>query len=110
MTLPSAIQEAIRLPDGSIPQSCQATHDPEAVDRRTDCRRVSQCVSLAVARKWPALSCGMCPVHDRMNRDELRQEMHGIAEMLREARIWEHTTAAADRCANKDFRKPGRYR
>lgn len=98
MTAPVAILEAIRLADGAIPQSTSATTDPERIDRRVNCRRVSQCVSLAVTRNWPALSCGMCPVNDPMGRDELRQEMHGIAEMLREARVWktyEHVTGKA---------------
>lgn len=59
MTTPYAILEAIRLADGAIPQSTSATTDPERIDRRVNCRRVSQCVSIAVTRNWPALSCGM---------------------------------------------------
>jgi len=102
------IVEAIRLHDGSLPQSTAQTSDPEAVDRRLDCRRVSQCLSLAVDRHWEALSCGMCPIDDPLSREEQRQDMRGLAEMLDAARIWETTNPRREREANRLYRRPGR--
>lgn len=102
------IVEAIRLHDGSLPQSTAPTSDPEAVDRRLDCRRVSQCLAVAVDRHWEGLSCGMCTVDDPQSREEERADMRGMAEMLTAARVWEATNHRREREANRLYRRPGR--
>lgn len=98
------IVEAIRLPDGSLPQSCQEG----VLERRLTCRRISQCLSLAIERHWEALSCGMCPIDDPQSREEERADMRGMAEMLTAARVWEATNHRREREANRLYRRPGR--
>lgn len=81
------IVEAIRQADGALPQSANGTEDPDAIERRLHCRRQFRCLSVAESRMWQALSCAACTVEDAMGPEELRDDMHGLAAMLAEARI-----------------------
>ena len=80
---PRTIIEAIRLHDGSLPQSCH----PGTLERRLTCRRISQCLALAGERRWEAMSCAMCTVDDPQSREEMRQDMIGMANLLRAASL-----------------------
>lgn len=81
------IVEAIRLSDGSLPQSGRATVDPDDIERRLYCRRAIQCLAVAQSRQWEALSCESCAVDDPISAEEQRQDMHGLAAILELARI-----------------------
>lgn len=99
-TVDAGIVEAIRQPDGALPQSTTATMNPDAVERKLHCRRAWRCLDLAEKREWQALSCMACTVEDPMSPEELRQDMHGLAAVLVELRIGQ-----ADR-TRAEWKKP----
>jgi hypothetical protein len=67
---------------GSHPTETPEVHFVDAIDRRFDCSRYSNCLDHAAGAKWGGWSCEACPVREPKSPSEMQDELDGLADFL----------------------------
>lgn len=70
---------------GAKPRERKLPLEPDfdiEVDRRIYCRHYGTCLDYAFVKKWVSWSCGNCPIVEKINVEELRQQAFEISKVL----------------------------